>query len=150
MFTIRKSYTVEYAHQLKSAFTECCHETIHGHSGKIEIFLSSEDLNEDQMVVDFGKVSSLFKNYIMNTYDHALIIPYNLDKKYINCLKKYNKKLLITGGNPTAEFFCEKIYSDLNMILMNHKIGKMLYIPRIRFHETDSGYAEFTRESLLF
>ena len=53
MYTIRKKYRVEYAHQLKNAFTECCFKTIHGHSGVVELFFSSESLDQNNMVVDF-------------------------------------------------------------------------------------------------
>lgn len=148
MYTIRKIYKVEYAHQLKSAYSACCHETIHGHSGIIEVFLSSEHLDKNEMVIDFGEVSVLIKKYLMDTFDHALIIPDLFDKEYIECLKKYNKKLLIVTNNPTAESFCENIYYQLKIILQPI-IDKYsdFKIQKIRFHETETGYAEYDGET---
>ena len=145
MYIIRKKYTVEYAHQLHDAFTKCCYETIHGHSGIIEIFLASDELDHNSMVIDFGEVSSIIKNYIMKTLDHALIIPKTFESEYIDMLKKYCKKTIIVDDNPTAEYFAESMFWDIQKILeplfKQHK--RVFKLWKIRFHETDTGYAEF-------
>jgi len=141
MYTIRKTYKIEYAHQLKSSFTAGCHETIHGHSGVVELFFKSNQLNRDDMVIDFGEVSHLIKNIVMNL-DHALIMPESLDKKYLNMLCKHNKKLILVPFNPTAEKFAEWLYKSIDAVLSKKKI---LLLQSVRFHETETGYAEYTR-----
>jgi 6-pyruvoyltetrahydropterin/6-carboxytetrahydropterin synthase len=143
MYTVRKTYRVEYAHQLESAFTKCCHETIHGHSGVIELFFTSHSLNDDEMVVDFGKIGKIVKKYLMDSFDHALYIPASFDKAYIRCLKIYNKKLIITETNPTAEYFCRRIYENVYGLMSLASRKNEFSLLRVRFHETDSGYAEF-------
>jgi len=140
MYTIRKKYRVEYAHQLKSAYSKACSDTIHGHSGVVELFIESENLNKDQMVVDFGEISSLVKSSVME-FDHALIIPDSLDFEYIECLKKYNKKLIITEINPTAEVFAKMIFDYVSYDLVNYSGFRLV---KVRFHETESGYAEYS------
>lgn len=147
MYTIRKTYKVEYAHQLSNAFTAGCHETIHGHSGVIEVFLSSEELDDNNMVIDFGQISSFIKEFIMNELDHALIIPCTLEDEYIQMLKKYNKKLRIYNHNPTAEYFCKVLFNAINTILGDMyvalRFNNFIKLEKIRFHETDTGYAEY-------
>lgn len=145
MFTIRKTYKVEYAHQLKKAYSSCCYETIHGHSGVIEVFLSSLVLDENEMVIDFGEISSLIKKYLMDTFDHALIIPDTMDPDYIECLKKHNKKLVITNKNPTAEYFCEKMFDEIKTLLapIIKRSSDSFKLKKVRFHETETGYAEY-------
>jgi len=148
MFTIRKTYKVEYAHQLKSAYSAACHETIHGHSGMIELFFISNVLDENKMVVDFGEVSGLVKDYLMKTYDHALIIPSSFDKSYIKCLQKYNKKLMVVDNNPTAESFCETIFWDITTMLTPIiNPTRQFFLYKVRFHETDTGYAEYVPQT---
>lgn len=146
MFTIRKKYRVEYAHQLENAYSACCYETIHGHSGIVEVFLSAEQLDKNEMVVDFGEVSSLIKNYLMDEYDHAIIIPGSFSKEYWNCLTKYNKKVKVVSFNPTAEKFAFQIYWDICRILQPAiDTGKRVFrVSKVRFHETDTGYAEYS------
>ena len=92
MYTVRKKIRVEYAHQLFTSYTNLCHETIHGHSGIIELFLACEGLDNDQMVIDFGKISNTIKNKIMEKYDHALFMPKSFPAEYLDTLKKYNKR----------------------------------------------------------
>jgi 6-pyruvoyl-tetrahydropterin synthase len=146
MYRIRKSYSIEYAHQLKHAFTSCCHETIHGHSGVVELFFECDVLNDDKMVVDFGEVSKLIKPYIM-TYDHALFMPSDMDPAYLETLGKFNTKLTITRDNPTAESFAEIMYWDIKGILTiarEDNPGWSWKLTAVRFHETTSGYAEYS------
>ena len=77
MYTIRKKYRVEYAHQLNHAYSKACSDTIHGHSGIVELFFESRELDGDEMVMDFGKISAMLKSVVME-YDHALIVPNSL------------------------------------------------------------------------
>ena len=146
MYTIRKMYKVEYAHQLKSAYSKACSDTIHGHSGIVEIFIDSDMLNDDDMVIDFGKISKLIKSHIMDLLDHALVVPITLNKEYIKWLNKYNKKLRVVERNPTAEFFSNWLYSDITNVLrpVFSKAKQHIRLTTVRFHETDTGYAEFT------
>lgn len=148
MHVIRKSYKVEYAHQLKGAHTKGCYETIHGHSGKVELFFGSKTLDENGMVIDFGEINDLVKSFIMNLLDHALIMPNSLPTAYLNSLKKYNKKVLIVDDNPTAEFFAESLYYDIEEMLKSifSKKSTEIYLWKVRFHETETGYAEFLED----
>lgn len=142
---IRKLINVEYAHQLFTSYTNLCHETIHGHSGVVELFMSSEELNEDQMVMDFGKLKDTVKKHIMEKYDHALFIPDSFPAEYIDCLKKFNKRLTITKDNPTCEVFARMIYEEVSDLLKN--IQSDVKLESVRFHETTTGYAEYGRDA---
>ena len=144
MFIVRKKFKIEYAHQLDDAFSSDCSKNIHGHSGIIEIFLKSNDLNIDGMVIDFGKIKFLIGDYI-KSFDHALIISEKFISKYPS-LKEHNEKLKIVKYNPTAEEMARDIYQYVKRVLdqENFYSGKMLY--KVRFHETDTGYAEYFSE----
>ena len=140
MFTIRKLFKVEYAHQLDSAFSSLCSENIHGHQGVIEVFFGSGYLNSDGMVIDFGKVKEYIKDYIMS-FDHSLIVSKKLISKYPE-LKKHNKKLKVVDYNPTAEAMAEDIFNNIKE-LMKDILQSHLWLEKVRFHETDTGYAEY-------
>lgn len=144
MYTVRKKIRVEYAHQLFTSYTNLCHETIHGHSGIIELFISSEWLDKDNMVLDFGKIADSIKNKIMEKYDHALFIPKDFPSEYIETLKKFNNRITITDVNPTCEAFAEMIFKFVEKQLA--EIDRNVVLTKVRFHETETGYAEYTQE----
>lgn len=143
----RKIIKVEYAHQLKSSYSAACHETIHGHSGVIEIILSSNKTNDDYMIVDFGQIGAWIKQLIMEKYDHALFMHKDMDSEYLECLKKFNKKLRLTDVNPTAEYFAEDIFNIVQRTLVENNCSAT--VDEIRFHETDTGYASYKRTDML-
>lgn len=146
MYTVRKKISVEYAHQLFTSYTNLCHETIHGHSGIIELFMSCDKLNQDGMVIDFGEISNTIKNKIMEHYDHALFMPKMFPSEYLDMIKKYNKRLTITDSNPTCEKFAEWIYWFVDHELK--QINKNIKLEKVRFHETATGYAEYSSENV--
>ena len=134
-------YKVEYAHQLKTAYSECCYKTIHGHSGVVELFFTSENLDENNMVVDFGEISGAIKGYIFDLFDHALFMPNTMDSEYLNILGQFNDKLTIVDENPTAEYFARLMFHQISEILSSD--NKKFKLSKVRFHETDTGYAEY-------
>jgi 6-pyruvoyl-tetrahydropterin synthase len=83
-YTISKKYKIEYAHRIEhqektiyNRETKCRH--LHGHSGVVEIFISSTELNASKMVIDFSNLK-LIKDFIM-TFDHSMIVSI-YDKAY--------------------------------------------------------------------
>lgn len=141
MFTIRKLFKVEYAHILDTAYSSCCKDCIHGHSGVIEVFFRSNELNEGGMVVDFGRVKDLINDYIQS-FDHALILStvrYALSEKE---LKKWNKKMMVVSYNPTAELMARDIYNNIKEIILKTNLDSRI-LHKVRFHETVSGWAEY-------
>jgi 6-pyruvoyltetrahydropterin/6-carboxytetrahydropterin synthase len=138
MYTIRKKFKFEYAHQLTTCFSECCKQCIHGHSAILEVFFQSETLNKDGMVIDFGEVKERLKN-LVNKFDHALIMSDKFEKEYLDILKKYNKKIIIVNYNPTSEEMSKMFYNQIKGLI----IGTNITLQKVRLHETDTGYAEY-------
>ena len=145
MYTIRKKFRIEYAHQLERAYSKCCSEQIHGHSGIIELFFSNLVLDFTGMVIDFGEVKKLIGKYI-DSWDHMLIMPNSFPKQYLNMLKKFNKNLKIVYYNPTAENMAKEIYDNVNHILKESgwSTNSLIRLTKVRFHETETGYAEYS------
>lgn len=145
MFRIRKKFRFEAAHQLEDAFSKDCVETIHGHSYVVELFLTSKELDEMGMVLDFGYLKEFVK-LTKKKLDHALILHKSneVEDKTVNHINQ--RKVVYTDKNPTAEFLAEMIFKGLEEFL------ECLIIPpttaeveKVRVHETESGWAEFER-----
>lgn len=134
MYTIRKEFKFEAAHVLNTSESKECRR-IHGHSYRVEVFLSRMDLNSDGMVEDFKMVKEAFKP-VIDELDHALVVK---ESAYSTAFKNRNEKVIIFGKNPTAENMAEFIYDFANKEILSDEV----FIDSIRVHETDSGYAEF-------
>jgi 6-pyruvoyltetrahydropterin/6-carboxytetrahydropterin synthase len=131
-YTVRKVFKVEMAHQLAKAVTCACSDTIHGHSYRVEVFLRAKGLDDKEMIKDFGDMEEI-KRYVMR-WDHALVVPVTLSRTYIKMLCKYNKKIILTSKNPTAEWMAAEFLCRLR------DIEPMVF--KVRIHETETGYAE--------
>lgn len=79
MYYIKKSIEISAAHNLKLSYESKC-EDLHGHNWNITIYLKSEELDENGMVMDF----TIIKKKIKDKIDH----------KYLNEVFDFN---------PTAE-----------------------------------------------
>jgi 6-pyruvoyltetrahydropterin/6-carboxytetrahydropterin synthase len=140
MYTVRKEYEFEYAHQLVGAYTKECNETIHGHSGRVELFFEAEHLDDSGMVIDFGKISDRVKPWIMRWLDHALFIKDDVDKEYLDILMTHNEKITTVDENPTAEYFAKLVYDNVVDLIDDSVIYRL---SKVRFHESRTGYAEY-------
>ena len=87
MYIITKDLEISAAHQLKLNYESKC-QNLHGHNWKVKVWLRSEKLDENGMVMDFTHI----KKKVVDTLDHK-----NLNE--------------IVDFNPTAEnlaaYICE-------------------------------------------
>ena len=146
MFTIRKQFKFEMAHQLKDSYSAACHENLHGHSYVLELYFSSDDVHENGMVVDFGEVKDVIGEYV-DSWDHSLTMPVFFEKDYLDMLAAHTKKMRITAYNPTAENMAKTMYRDIDVMITNYQ--RKAYnevkwkISKVRLHETTTGWAEY-------
>lgn len=138
MFTIRKKFKFEAAHLLtKSQSIEC--QKIHGHSYIVEVFIQAEELNDDEMVVDF-KIISRALQPIIDHWDHSLIVQTRTD------MEKFSIKelagMIFVDFNPTAE----QMARHLTELAIFRLCDCGLKAIKIRIHETSTGWAEYQTE----
>lgn len=132
MFRIRKMFRVEMAHRLMTSFTKQCQQ-LHGHSYKIEVIFSAERVDEDGMVMDFGKVKEMAQNLVMQL-DHATILH---EKDGLGVVIP---EAMLAPYNPTAEMMAR----DICMGFLEKLIGSNVIAICVRLHETETGWAEFS------
>lgn len=125
MYTIRKLFRFEAAHQLEDAYSEECN-TVHGHSYICEVFCRAKELNNG-VVIDFKKLKEAVQPMIDNL-DHTLIFkgfPYG----------RSNKHVFLMHTNPTAENIAKMIYDYVKASTNS--------VWKVRVHETATGWAEY-------
>jgi 6-pyruvoyltetrahydropterin/6-carboxytetrahydropterin synthase len=75
MYEIKIESSFSGAHRLRGYDGKC--ENLHGHNWKVEVFVSSSEVGEDGMVLDFRKLKEATQS-VLDTIDHKYLneIPY--------------------------------------------------------------------------
>lgn len=109
MFEISKSFQLSYGHRVHlqtldieySLDTDCACRYLHGHNATINVNLSSKNLNDQGMVVDF-KMLNWFKKWLDDTLDHKFIMDIN-DPLIEQELSVYGKEYELALINTTPK-----------------------------------------------
>jgi 6-pyruvoyltetrahydropterin/6-carboxytetrahydropterin synthase len=106
-------------------------KNLHGHNATLEIVLQSNHLNPLGMVVDFGDVKKMMKNYIDEKIDHKMILF--KEDPYLEILKKQNEPIFVMDQNPTAENLAKHLF----------EVAKKNNLPvvEVRLFETETSIA---------
>lgn len=146
---IRKLFKVESAHIVRNCSSVRCSHSIHGHSAKVElIFENPSNLDNAQMVIDFGILSQVPIKEIIDAMDHCLLLCNKDDAEYLEYAKKFSTRWIEFPFNPTAEMLSLFVYHFTKEILthIQWQNGEdKLCLPSIkcvRYHETETGWAE--------
>ncbi|MCC6817188.1 MAG: 6-carboxytetrahydropterin synthase [Saprospiraceae bacterium] len=135
MLSITKIFHFEAAHAISVHPGNC--RKIHGHSYSLHISVSSEKLNNLNMIMDFFDLKILVQEKVLEDYDHALI----LKKSTISIGEFPEVKFIWLDEEPTAEY----MILDIKNRLLNF-LPEGIKLIRIRLHETRSNYAEWTAD----
>ncbi len=91
------------AHQLKGYEGPC--ENLHGHTWKVQVFMTGEKLNKLGMLFDFKEAKSLLKE-LLDSFDH----------------KNLNELEMFKETNPTAENIAKVIFQKYKDLTGNRGI----------------------------
>lgn len=147
---IRKEFTFNNAHIVRNCSSERCKYTAHAHTYHIEVFLTSDKLDNGRMAVDFGLLKGTMKNIIKmfdNTYSLWNMEPSN----YKEFVYKNFQKVIELPFSPSAEEYSIFFYKILKKLventLFNNGEGN-INISKVIVHETHSGYAIANENSI--
>ena len=68
LFEIKKRIEISAAHKLKLSYESKC-AGLHGHNWVVDIYLKSETLNTDGMIMDFDRI----RDKLMEKLDHKVL-----------------------------------------------------------------------------
>ena len=92
MYEVSKSMEVSGSHQLSLTYPSKC-TNLHGHNWRITVYVRSNELNENGMVIDFTEIKE--------------IVHDKLDHKHLNDIVDFN---------PTAENLCKWVADEINTL----------------------------------
>lgn len=131
MYKVTKVINFCYGHRLLNYKGKCCN--LHGHNGKVEIELFSENLDKIGMVLDFAQIKDIIEEWIEENIDHKLLL--SKDDPMVKILRENNEIVYIMETNPTAEAIAKLIY--------DFAVSRKLPVSEVRFWETDNSFAVY-------
>lgn len=150
-YRIAKTLTFESGHLLSKHRGRC--RFPHGHSRTVEVVLSADRLDANDMVCDFKAIKRALEGFL-DRWDHALCLN-TADPNFAFFQRTYSERVVpFTDTDPTSEVMARTIFDALQQAL-NERIkqtGAEYPIPpgvrleRVRVTETASSWAEYSAD----
>ena len=120
-----------YGHRLLEHKGKCRY--LHGHNGRLEVDVVADRLDEQGMVVDFGDVNDLVKEWVDANLDHRMLLCHR--DPVVPVLAELGEPMYLMDENPTAENISKHIYEQVR------KRG--LRVSEVRLWEIPSSFAVY-------
>lgn len=140
MYSATKEFNFEAGHCLDGHRGKC--SNLHGHNYKIFVTVSSDNLNNMNMVMDFYDLN-IFAKPLFESFDHSFI--YNesckdtFEKDIYNICIAHNRKVKILPFRATAENMAKYFYDELNKM----NIISDIKISKVTVYETPTSFATY-------
>ena len=131
MYQVTKHIDFCYGHRLLNYDGQCRH--LHGHNGRVEIDIRSDELDVRGMVVDFSDIKRIVKAWIDETLDHRMLL--NKADPLVPVLQQCGELHFLMDENPTAE--------NIAKLIFQHARSKGLPVVEVRLWETPSSFATY-------
>lgn len=147
---IRKKFKFEGAHIVRDCSSDRCKKSLHGHSYVVEVFFTSNKLDNGQMIMDFGLMKSTIKDFI-DSFDHCYTAWEKESEEFLEFVVANSERSIVMPVSPSAEMFSLMFFYVIDKIVRNTQFNNgegNIELHSVRVHETDTGYAESFREDL--
>jgi 6-pyruvoyltetrahydropterin/6-carboxytetrahydropterin synthase len=131
MYSVTKRIDFCYGHRLVGHDGVCKH--LHGHNAIAEIEVRADTLDSRDMVVDFGDIKRLVKEWIDRELDHRMILRH--DDPVAEALQALGEPVYLLDSNPTAE--------RIARLLFDVSRERGLAVSRVTLWETPSSWATY-------
>lgn len=149
---IRKEFRVESAHIVRNCTSHRCSHSIHGHSAVIEVFLESSQLDNAQMIYDFGLMKGTVKQFI-DSMDHCYLLCSKDSEDFQKFIMSNCDRWIMLPFNPSAEMLSMYILNNVQRIIdktvKNNGEDPFLKVSSVRYWETTTGYSQASQIDLV-
>jgi 6-pyruvoyltetrahydropterin/6-carboxytetrahydropterin synthase len=138
---VTKNFTFEMAHALWNYDGPC--RNIHGHSYQLFVTITGEastDQNSTKlgMVMDFADLKKIVKTYVVDVFDHSVVISSKASRPDIQRVEQMFDKFYVVDYQPT----CENLVTDMASRIRNVLPGHVSLLS-LKLVETATSYAEW-------
>ncbi|HJR61792.1 MAG TPA: 6-carboxytetrahydropterin synthase [Vicinamibacterales bacterium] len=134
MYLVTKRIEFCYGHRLLDYEGVCKHP--HGHNAVAEVDVSTDTLDNRNMVADFSDIKRIVKGWIDRELDHKMIL--REDDPLVEPLRALGEPIYILESNPTVERIAKLIFDKSRELGIN--------VVKIRVWETPSSFASYSAQ----
>lgn len=148
---IRKEFKFEGAHIVRDCSSDRCKKSIHGHSYVVEVFFTSDKLDNGMMIVDFGLLKGTIKDFL-DSFDHSYSFWSEEHDDFKKFIEENSARWIEMPISPSAEGYALMFLSIIDEIVHNTVFNNgegNVQVSSVRVHETATGYAEAFQEDLV-
>lgn len=114
---------------------------LHGHRYVLEVTARASELDKLGMVVDFGKLKTVIKEWVDKNFDHNVIL-HKQDYTFGEGISKYTgQEVYYMEENPTAENIAIHLKKDIIPMLFTEN---SFTVVKIRLYETPNCFVDCT------
>ncbi len=141
MYKISREFSFPMGHRLSKHKGRC--QFFHGHNFKVIVGLMSRQLNDNDMVMDFGDLKAIMDKYIDLCFDHSLAVNI-ADDQITEKMSEMIPGLRIARfvQDPTAEVIAETIHQHLTLEIKS----KDVVVEYVTVYENDKSSATYTED----
>jgi 6-pyruvoyltetrahydropterin/6-carboxytetrahydropterin synthase len=135
---LTKEFDFETAHALDLYAGKC--KDIHGHSYHLRVTVIGEPIADEcmsncGMVVDFGDIKQVVRDFVYEEFDHRLLLK---DDSRFKGIEEKNDRVRYVTYHPT----CENMLIEIVTIL-KEKLPSTVSLHSVFLRETHTSYAEW-------
>jgi len=141
---VTKEFNFEMAHALYGYDGLC--KNIHGHSYQLSVTVIGKPATEKKnpklgMVIDFSDLKKIVGKFIINPFDHSLVLNKNTPHKTMAKKDSLFKKIIFVKYQPT----CENLLIDFEKRIRK-ELSKNTHLHHLKLRETPNSFAEWYAE----
>lgn len=133
---VTRKFRIDAGHRLKNHKGKCQH--LHGHSYEFVCTFTSDEIDEDGMVVDFGILKASIGKWLDENWDHTLLLQRG--DLLLPTLFMTGERVCVLDVPPTAENLAKLFAQKVQELLRDLCELRLL---SVRVYETPNCWAEY-------
>jgi 6-pyruvoyltetrahydropterin/6-carboxytetrahydropterin synthase len=143
MYRLEIKHNAEAAHRFFQGSCSPKCRSIHGHRWQITLTLKAEELDEQGMILEFGKLKATWRGWLDTHLDHALMLHQADPVASAVRAVEPTMRLFLTPGDPTTEAIARLLFEQAQKMLETLTSSDRVQVERVRVEETAVNCAEF-------
>jgi 6-pyruvoyltetrahydropterin/6-carboxytetrahydropterin synthase len=142
--SVTKEFTFDMAHALHKYEGPC--KNIHGHTYKLQVTVlghvdPSIEGKTAGLVVDFGSLKAIVSHYVVNKFDHSLVLNEFIPASLRASACAISEKVIFTPFQPT----CENLLIHFKNLISPVLADAGLCLKSVKLYETPTSWAEWCK-----
>jgi 6-pyruvoyltetrahydropterin/6-carboxytetrahydropterin synthase len=153
IFRIAKRFDIESGHRLSKHPEKC--RFPHGHTRTVEVVLSAEALDDNDMVCDYKALKTVVEREL-ERFDHAMLLAQS-DPLKESFAPFSERVVLLEEGDPTTEVLARHLFNRIaaafrpGMDVVTpggavYRVPESVRLERVRIWETPSTWGEYRED----